>query len=598
MSETNKQVENNGSEAMDAKRCVKLTAKAWANKVESLQKDRRTHMNKMKGLIHAMKELMKRNENAQELKSELQTLTHLDTAVNLHRSIIPLLPEDEKVRQNDWFSSIESYSSAFKNDVIQWLDEKEYVPNPDGSDLIAATNDVCHVQMNDVSQAAAQDTGPIILHKGLQDDVKPSDSISNVQSRQSAQSATSGKSSGSGKKSSVLSTSSARIKAEADLAALMARQKLLQDKHALEEEEQQIRKRKERLKMDEEIAAHMAKVNVLRAASTSGSRITVTDRSNAMNSYLKNEQRKSKFNINAVPFIPQRLETFKQQSEIMVSDQETRLKSDRLTHAALKRHLSELNSQSSAHNDQIRHGTIFNAEGLVGDGEQNNVLDIMKRQNEITTQLIQQQQNSSLPKRDIQVFDGDPLQFHTFMRAFENGVESKTDSCSDCLYFLEQFTRGRPRDLVRSCQHMDPDRGYAQAKILLQEHFGDEQRVAAAYMDKAFYRPIVFYRQEKVANSNVIMGLEVAGLDGETYCDLPKVYTQERMPVHRGNIPSQRDLQRWPHLGDVHLPEIDSEVELLIGTNVPKAMEPLQGTSEVDWHQAQLCGRRHRVYCG
>lgn len=109
----------------------------------------------------------------------------------------------------------------------------------------------------------------------------------------------------------------------------------------------------------------------------------------------------------------------------------------------------------------------------------------MKRQNEITTLLIQQQQRSSLPKRDIQVFDGDPLQYHTFLRAFENGVESKPDSYSDCLYFLEQFTRGRTRDLVRSCQHMDPERGYAQAKVLLQEHFGDEHRIAAAYMDKA-----------------------------------------------------------------------------------------------------------------
>lgn len=32
---------------------------------------------------------------------------------------------------------------------------------------------------------------------------------------------------------------------------------------------------------------------------------------------------------------------------------------------------------------------------------------------------------------------------------------------------------------------MDPAKGYAQAKMLLQENFGDEQRIAAAYMDKA-----------------------------------------------------------------------------------------------------------------
>lgn len=200
--------------------------------------------------------------------------------------------------------------------MSRWLDEKEHGPNPVGQDLVAATKDVCHFQMDDASQAAAQETGSITLHEGLKDDVTPSDSISNVQSRRYAQSAASGKSSGSGKRSSVSSTSSARIMAEADLAALMARQKLLQDKHALEVEEQQIRKRKERLKLDEEIAAHLAKVNVLRAASTSGSKNTVTDQSNAMNSYLKNGQGKTKFNIEAAPFIPQRLETVKQQSKL------------------------------------------------------------------------------------------------------------------------------------------------------------------------------------------------------------------------------------------------------------------------------------------
>lgn len=83
-------------------------------------------------------------------------------------------------------------------------------------------------------------------------------------------------------------------------------------------------------------------------------------------------------------------------------------------------------------------------------------------------------------------------------------------------------------------------------------------------------------------NSYVVTGLEVAGLDGEVYCDLPNAYTQECMPVHKGNIPCQKDLRKWPHLKDVHLPQIHSEVELLIGTNVPKALEPLQVIRSVD----------------
>lgn len=63
-------------------------------------------------------------------------------------------------------------------------------------------------------------------------------------------------------------------------------------------------------------------------------------------------------------------------------------------------------------------------------------------------------------------------------------MESKANK-ADCLYFLEQFTKGQPRELVRSCQHMVPDRGYQLAKELLYEHFGNEYRIAAAYIEKA-----------------------------------------------------------------------------------------------------------------
>ena len=56
---------------------------------------------------------------------------------------------------------------------------------------------------------------------------------------------------------------------------------------------------------------------------------------------------------------------------------------------------------------------------------------------------------------------------------------------------MEKYTRGQPKELVRSCQHMAPDRGYATAKDLLQEHFGNEHKVTAAYMEKALCWPDV-----------------------------------------------------------------------------------------------------------
>lgn len=91
-------------------------------------------------------------------------------------------------------------------------------------------------------------------------------------------------------------------------------------------------------------------------------------------------------------------------------------------------------------------------------GEQNNIYSVMEKQNEITALLIHQTCLFSMPKREIQVFDGDPLQYQTFIKSFEHSIECKNENYKDCLYYLEQYTNGQPREIVRSCLHMDSDR--------------------------------------------------------------------------------------------------------------------------------------------
>lgn len=92
----------------------------------------------------------------------------------------------------------------------------------------------------------------------IQDEIQPGDSMSNVGSRRSKHSSRSG--------SRVSSKSSAHIKAEAEMVALVVRQKILKDKHVLEEQEEQLRKKKEQLELEANSAATMAKVQVLEAS--------------------------------------------------------------------------------------------------------------------------------------------------------------------------------------------------------------------------------------------------------------------------------------------------------------------------------------------
>ena len=125
MSDENESV-NDVPDSLPTKREVKLTGKALMGKIERLQKERKTHVNKIKKLIPATKELMKRNENAQQVNFRLQALLqHYDSALKLHEALLPLLPDDQQAIQNDWFSSIIKYSDTFKGSVTQWLNEIE-----------------------------------------------------------------------------------------------------------------------------------------------------------------------------------------------------------------------------------------------------------------------------------------------------------------------------------------------------------------------------------------------------------------------------------------------------------------------------------------
>lgn len=313
----------------------------------------------------------------------------------------------------------------------------------------------------------------------IDDGVNPEDSISNVPSQHSSRK--------SARSSTSSTTSSARIQAEADKAALLARMAALKEKHSLEEQEQQIRRQKERQELETMLAESAAKLAVLQA-SDSHSKV-----SNAMNSYLERESRNrlkpSAKQFNAIPqsklqqqLIPPAnnplsiIRTPQAVDQHLVTRPKEWTSTKRQSHRTLEREAlmptRELNIQTT----DLR--------------QSEDLLTVMQRQNEITSALVQQQRLSSWPVRDIPLFDGDTLQYISFMRAFEQGVQEKASN-SDCLYYLEQFTLGQPRELVRSCLHMTPEYGYAKAKQLLQEHFGCKYKTASAYIERALSWPII-----------------------------------------------------------------------------------------------------------
>ncbi len=71
-----------------------------------------------------MKELMKQRENVSDVKRCLENLNTLcENATTKHNELLPLLPEDELIKQKEWFSSIMNYSNTFQKDIQKWMVE-------------------------------------------------------------------------------------------------------------------------------------------------------------------------------------------------------------------------------------------------------------------------------------------------------------------------------------------------------------------------------------------------------------------------------------------------------------------------------------------
>lgn len=527
MSGTN--VGSNVGKPETEKRKITLTEKALGNKIESIQKERKKKVDEIKTLITYIKELMKDEKNISLVKEKLEVLMQFSDLSNaLHESLMPLIPEEEQGKQNEWFSKVNKYKNGFIQDVDAWFS----ITRVPSSELLEAhSRTPGRPQQHGAEGQNGKNGGlksvvemPVLQSHDVHDaqvDIQPWDSISNQSSKN--------RGSKSMRSKAASSTASERIKAEAEMAALRARQSLLQQKHALDEEEARIKKRKEQLLLDADIAASAAKLNVLR---TSGSvRSAGSRKLDGMETYFEKG-----LNTNAETFVPHKYggqpanvggTRPKQRQPERVKDPHkpsAPMQTQRTVTTYAKEH--SVFTQSAVPKTSglplSLHRNIQSVPQSQNTSEQNSMMAIMQKQNDITAMLVHQQCIASLPKRDIQLFDGDPLQYHAFVQAFEQTIEGRTDNTVDLLHYLEQYTRGQPQQLVRSCQHMTDGTGYATAKSLLQEHFGNEHVIASAYMDKIFSWPAIKSEDGKAlqAYSLFLRGCCNAMKDVYDLCDL------------------------------------------------------------------------------
>ena len=93
-------------------------------------------------------------------------------------------------------------------------------------------------------------------------------------------------------------------------------------------------------------------------------------------------------------------------------------------------------------------------------------------------------QGFALPKKELAIFDGDPLEYWNFIKSFETSIVSNAASESEKLMNLLQYTSGVAKDTIQ-CLFVqgsirDPSLGYQTARKVLEELFGHPFRIASS----------------------------------------------------------------------------------------------------------------------
>ena len=167
-------------------------------------------------------------------------------------------------------------------------------------------------------------------------------------------------------------------------------------------------------------------------------------------------------------------------------------------------------------------------------------------------ELIKQQQESTLaltlPEPEVPTFNRDPIEYWTFVRAFENLIERKTTSESARLYYLVQYTTGEVRELVKSCLTMNPEEGYHEACSLLKQRYGQGYRIAIAYVDRLKRGPPI-KAEDNAALRRFSILLTVCKNTLRDIGYLSKAENPDRLKMIVNRLPYDLTL-KWPDVAD------------------------------------------------
>ncbi|KAF5394771.1 hypothetical protein PHET_10310 [Paragonimus heterotremus] len=99
------------------------------------------------------------------------------------------------------------------------------------------------------------------------------------------------------------------------------------------------------------------------------------------------------------------------------------------------------------------------------------------------------ERQTDLPRREIQRFSGNLKSYWSFTKAFESGLENRTNDNQVRLDYLIQYCDGPAKASIQHCTILEEDRGYLVAKEILCKWFEQNRVVAKAHVDELLDGP-------------------------------------------------------------------------------------------------------------
>ena len=148
------------------------------------------------------------------------------------------------------------------------------------------------------------------------------------------------------------------------------------------------------------------------------------------------------------------------------------------------------------------------------------IVDIQRKQTELSQIMISQQARSLLPSSEPPVFYGDAMEFPSFMTAFECLIKSKVEDSCERLYFLGQYTSGKAKEVINGCFQRKSEGSYKEAKGLLKRQFGDPFKIANAHINKlSSWQPIRTNDGSALQNFSIALDQAKSAIKGMSHMD-------------------------------------------------------------------------------